>query len=72
MHHEKKHPAIKRRTFVETKLCVACGCCKKACPLAAIDIHKGMYAYVNEACVACGLCVSACPASVISLVEVAS
>ena len=55
------------------KLCVACGCCAKACPVSAVNIYKGMYAIVDASrCVGCGRCRRECPASIIEMMEVAS
>lgn len=60
----------KRTAEVEKRLCVACGCCVKVCPLQAISVYKGLYADVNrEKCVGCGRCASECPASVIVIRE---
>ncbi|NDO49216.1 4Fe-4S ferredoxin [Lachnospiraceae bacterium MD335] len=62
----------KRKASVNTKQCVACGCCMKVCPRNAITIPNGICAGVNkELCVGCGLCAKECPASVITLEEVA-
>ena len=48
--------------------CVACGCCIKVCPKAAITVPQGVVAVVHDAlCVGCGLCAKECPASVISV-----
>lgn len=61
----------KRRAQVEQDVCVACGCCVKVCPIAAISVYKGMYAVVDAAkCVGCGKCAKECPASVIEIREV--
>ncbi|HIU95176.1 MAG TPA: 4Fe-4S binding protein [Candidatus Copromorpha excrementipullorum] len=58
---------------VTKKLCVACGCCAKACPVSAVNIYKGMYAIVDASrCVGCGRCRRECPASIIEMMEVAS
>ena len=58
----------RKKAVVLTKECVACGCCVKSCPLAAVSIYKGMYALVDEnKCAGCGRCITACPAQVISL-----
>lgn len=61
----------KRRTArVDRKICVACGCCAKICPMQAIDIFHGLYAVVDaEKCVGCGKCARECPASIIAIEE---
>lgn len=60
-----------RRALVNQELCVACGCCVKACPLGAIEIIRGVMAQVRqEKCVGCGKCARECPASVIEIREV--
>ena len=52
------------------KDCVACGSCIKSCPLRAIAVYKGLYAWVDGAkCVGCGRCAKACPAGVIEILE---
>ena len=62
----------KRRAAVDRAACVACGCCRKACPKQAVEIFRGLYALVDPArCVGCGRCVPACPASIITLKEAA-
>ena len=61
----------KRKAFVNTADCVACGCCVKVCPMNAIQIIKGITAQVNmDKCVGCSKCVRECPASVIEIGEV--
>lgn len=61
----------KRRAQVEQRDCVACGCCVKVCPFAAIRIANGVTAQVDpERCVGCGKCAKECPASVITIGEV--
>ena len=63
----------KRKAFVDTNDCVACGCCVKVCPKNAIEIWKGIIAKINfESCVGCGKCAKECPASVITVQEVNS
>ena len=63
---------MKKRAIVDKKLCVACGCCMKACRLGAISIPNGVCAVIDtEKCVGCGICARKCPASVISLEVVA-
>ena len=61
----------KRKAFVDTGACVACGCCVKVCPLGAVSVWRGITAKVEpETCVGCGKCARECPASVISIREV--
>lgn len=56
---------------VETGQCVACGCCVRVCPRAAIEVFHGMWARVDAGrCVGCGKCAAQCPAGVITLEEV--
>lgn len=63
---------VKRKANVDTRSCVACGCCRKVCPRNAVTIPNGIFAIVDEAlCVGCGKCAKECPASVISLKEAA-
>lgn len=58
----------KKKAVVNTKECVACGCCIKVCPRNAISIPKGIHAVIDrELCVGCGKCAKECPASIISL-----
>lgn len=60
----------RRRAKVDQRLCVACGCCVKVCPMGAIAVVKGVYAQVDAAkCVGCAKCAAACPASVIEMSE---
>ena len=61
----------KRKAFVDAGTCVACGCCVKVCPRAAIQVWKGIMAKVDgERCIGCGKCARECPASVIAIREV--
>ena len=61
---------MKRKAIVDTKLCVACGCCVKVCPRAAISVPHGINAVIDETlCVGCGKCAKECPASIITLEE---
>ena len=58
----------KRRAVVSKKECVACGCCIKVCPRAAITVPFGVCAEVDYGlCIGCGKCAKECPASVITL-----
>ena len=43
----------------ETK-CVACGCCKDACPAEAIS-EGATYSINPDVCVDCGACAATCP-----------
>jgi ferredoxin len=57
-----------RKAAIDTKSCVACGCCVKVCPKAAVKVIKGIYAQVDgNLCAGCGKCAAACPASVIEI-----
>lgn len=63
----------KRKAVVNTRECVACGCCVKVCPKNAISIPRGIYAEINtESCIGCGKCTKECPASIITLEELTS
>lgn len=60
----------RRRALVNEKICVACVCCVKVCPMQAIDIVHGVYANIDQnKCVGCGKCATECPASIITLKE---
>lgn len=59
---------IKKKAYVDTKYCVACGVCQKTCPFGAIYVYKGIYAKVNlDKCVGCSKCAKECPASIIEI-----
>lgn len=61
----------RRKAFVDTNDCVACGCCVKVCPRNAVEIWNGIMAKIKmESCVGCGKCAKECPASVITIQEV--
>ena len=48
--------------------CVACGACRKVCPMSAITIWKGIIADIDkDKCVGCGKCAKECPAGAIEL-----
>lgn len=58
----------RKKAVVLQELCVACGCCAKACPKDSINIINGIYADVDYSkCIGCGFCAEACPASVIKM-----
>lgn len=59
---------VRKKAYVDTSLCVACGVCAKTCPLKAIIINKGIFAEVDlDKCVGCGKCSKVCPASIIEI-----
>lgn len=61
---------VRKKAFVNEDLCVACGCCVKVCPTAAISIVWGVMAQVDEAkCVGCGKCAKECPGTIITIKE---
>lgn len=63
-----KKDIIRKKAYVDTDYCVACGVCMRNCPVNALTINKGMYAVVNlEKCVGCSKCSKVCPASVIEM-----
>ena len=65
MQQTKRRP---RRAEVDESLCVACGCCVKVCPKAAIHVEKGIFAQVDPGlCVGCGLCEQKCPLHAIEM-----
>lgn len=58
----------RKKAYVDTKYCVACGVCQKYCPVGAISVHKGIYAKVDfNKCVGCSKCAKLCPASTIEI-----
>ncbi|WP_294413468.1 4Fe-4S binding protein [uncultured Ruminococcus sp.] len=62
---------MKRKAKVNIDICVACGCCVKVCPRAAISVPNGVNAVIDETlCIGCGKCATECPASIITLEEI--
>ena len=60
----------KRMASVDKKRCVVCGVCENTCPLAAVKVHRGCYAVVEETlCVGCGKCARFCPVGCIEMKE---
>lgn len=60
----------KRVASVDKKRCVACGVCENTCPLAAVKVHRGCYAVVEETlCVGWGKCAKSCLAGCIEMKE---
>ncbi|WP_297631239.1 4Fe-4S binding protein [uncultured Clostridium sp.] len=59
---------IRKKAYVDTKYCVACGVCQKNCPVRAISVANGIYAEINkDKCVGCSKCAKMCPASTIEI-----
>ena len=60
----------KRFAMVNSKFCVACGTCIKACPRNAVSVWRGCHAIVAESeCIGCGRCVKVCPIGCIEIKE---
>lgn len=58
--------ANKKAARVPKYDCVSCGACVKVCPMGAIAVYRGVYAFVDrERCVGCGRCAAECPAGII-------
>lgn len=36
------------KSVVNEDSCVSCGCCIKVCPKDAIEVKKGVYAYIDK------------------------
>ena len=50
---------------IDAAKCVACGCCKDACPAEAIS-EVAAYSIDADKCVDCGACAAQCPNEAIS------
>lgn len=46
---------------IDAEKCVACGCCKDACPAEAISEGSPAYSIDPDKCVDCGACAGNCP-----------
>jgi formate hydrogenlyase subunit 6/NADH:ubiquinone oxidoreductase subunit I len=44
-----------------TDKCVACGLCKDACPVEAINEGSPLYTIDADKCIDCGACAGECP-----------
>ena len=47
--------------WIDPEKCVACGCCKDACPAEAISEGYAAYSIDTDKCVDCGTCTATCP-----------
>lgn len=60
----------KKYAKVDKNQCVACGVCRKECPMGAVDIWRGCYAVVDETiCIGCGKCTKNCPVGCIRVAD---
>jgi len=63
---EKK--IVKRKAYVDTSYCVACGACENVCHFGAITISNGIFSKIDyDKCVGCGKCAKVCPSSTIEI-----
>ena len=53
---------------VDAGLCIACGICESACPVAAIGVDA-VAVISDDQCIGCGVCVGQCPESALALVR---
>lgn len=51
---------------INPDVCVNCGACEPACPVAAISEADGKRVIDAAKCIDCGSCAGACPVSAIS------
>lgn len=51
---------------INPEICINCGACEAACPVAAISEKDGKRVINPETCIECGACVSTCPVAAIS------
>ena len=51
--------------IVDPDLCVGCGACADACPVAAIEVREGIAGVDVEECTDCRACEEECPNSAI-------
>ena len=68
---DKKCPAEECKALanvtIDSSKCKACGLCKKACPVEAIEGQPKVIHKINpEKCIKCGACVAKCPFKAIS------
>lgn len=51
---------------VNPDVCINCGACESACPVAAISEKGGKRTIAEGTCIECGSCASTCPVGAIS------
>ena len=67
----EKSVKIRKKARIDARICAACGCCEKECPMSAAYIYHGVAAMIDESrCVGCGRCAAQCPADAIEIYEV--
>ena len=61
---------------VDTRSCLGCGLCQKACNVAALELidvengrQKKQVQVIGDHCLGCGACISACPSKSLSLIR---
>lgn len=65
----EKKTILRKKAHINRKYCVACGVCANTCPMEAITIEDGKYAFVDTTkCVSCKKCINLCPASTIEII----
>ena len=59
---------MRKRAVVDSKFCVACGCCARACRYGAAKVLYGTQVTIDHSrCAGCGMCASSCPVGIITL-----